>query len=92
MAGKKERKLAVGLDVGFKVESTVTLEGAIQELAVRKEKALKQGGEKQIAKQHALGRLTARERIEKLLDPESFWEMGILNLGRKPGNGRQDGG
>jgi hypothetical protein len=66
----------MGLDIGLKVESTITLEKPIQELAVRKEKALKQGGEKQIAKQHALGLLTARERIEKLLDPDSFWEIG----------------
>lgn len=84
MAGKKERKLAVGLDVGFKVESKVTLEGATRELIVRREKARKQGGEKQVAKQHALGRLTARERIERLLDSGSFWELGILNLGENP--------
>lgn len=84
MAKKDERKLAVGLDIGFKVESTVTLEEAIRDMAVRKGKALKQGGEKQVAKQHTLGRLTARERIEKLLDPGSFWELGILNLGENP--------
>jgi len=35
------------------------------------------GGEKRIAAQHAKGKLTARERIEILLDPDSFeeWDM-----------------
>jgi hypothetical protein len=44
MTKKDERKLAVGLDLSFKVESKVTMEGAIQELAVRKGKALNHGG------------------------------------------------
>jgi len=34
-----------------------------------------QGGEKAVAKQHAMGKLTARERIDKLLDPGSFREL-----------------
>lgn len=33
------------------------------------------GGEKRINKQHSAGRLTARERINLLLDPESFVEL-----------------
>lgn len=33
------------------------------------------GGEKAIEKQHQNGKLTARERVEKLLDPGSFTEM-----------------
>ena len=33
------------------------------------------GGEKGVAKQHANGKLTARERIVKLLDPGSFVEL-----------------
>lgn len=36
------------------------------------------GGEERIAKQHAKKKLTARERIEYLLDEGSFEEMGIL--------------
>ena len=35
------------------------------------------GGEKAIARQHSKGRLTARERIEKLIDPSTkFFEIG----------------
>src|SRR5690554_275711 len=36
------------------------------------------GGEKRIAKQHEKKKLTARERVEYLLDEGSFEEMGIL--------------
>src|SRR5262245_19070439 len=42
-----------------------------------KEKA-KRGDEKAIAKQHAEGKLTARERIEKLLDAGTFVEEFML--------------
>ena len=36
------------------------------------------GGEKRIEKQHAKKKLTARERIDYLLDENSFEEMGVL--------------
>lgn len=36
------------------------------------------GGQSRIDKQHAKGKLTARERIHFLLDPGSFEEMGVL--------------
>jgi acetyl-CoA carboxylase carboxyltransferase component len=35
------------------------------------------GGAKAIESQHSKGRLTARERIQKLVDPGSFFELGI---------------
>ncbi len=50
----------------------------LEELRTRRERARLGGGEKRIAKQHAQGKLTARERIEKLLDPHSFDEIGSL--------------
>src|SRR5215471_21161929 len=34
------------------------------------------GGAKAIESQHNKGRLTARERIQKLIDPGSFFELG----------------
>src|SRR5689334_5340815 len=37
--------------------------------------ALKGGGDERIAKQHAAGKLTARERAELLLDPGTFVEL-----------------
>ena len=36
------------------------------------------GGQKAIESQHAKGRLTARERIERLVDPGSFFELGLF--------------
>lgn len=36
------------------------------------------GGDAKVAKQHELGRLTARERIGKLFDPGTFEEYGTL--------------
>lgn len=52
-----------------------TVQEKIQELKVRQEKIKIGGGQKRIDKQHASGKLTARERIEKLLDPNSFVEL-----------------
>lgn len=53
-------------------------EKALEELHLRMEKALQMGGKDKINKQHLLGRLTARERIEKLLDKGTFYETGLL--------------
>ena len=36
------------------------------------------GGKERVKRQHDTGRLTVRERIEKLLDPDSFEEWGAL--------------
>src|SRR5947209_12700018 len=41
------------------------------------EKICEGGGPRAIESQHGKGRLTARERIEKLADPDSFFELGI---------------
>ncbi|NND30955.1 MAG: acyl-CoA carboxylase subunit beta [Saprospiraceae bacterium] len=42
------------------------------------EEAAKAGGEQRIASQHKKGKLTARERIELLLDEGTFEELGML--------------
>lgn len=49
-----------------------------KELQQRKEIAKLGGGEERIEKQHAKGKLTARERIEVLLDKGSFEEIGMF--------------
>ena len=46
-----------------------------KELLARHEKAEKGGGEKAIERQHNAGKLLARERIDLLLDTESFFEL-----------------
>lgn len=47
-------------------------------IAARRQRALHMGGADKIAKQHAQGKLTARERIAQLLDAHSFTEIGML--------------
>ncbi|MDI3517209.1 MAG: methylmalonyl-CoA decarboxylase subunit alpha [Thermotogota bacterium] len=47
----------------------------IEKLREKKSQIEKGGGEKRIEKQHDSGKLTARERLEVLLDPGSFVEM-----------------
>jgi len=48
----------------------------VKELERRRYLAKLQGGVEGIAKQHSKGRLTIRERIDALLDPDSFREHG----------------
>lgn len=48
------------------------------ELAQRREFALAMGGADKIERQHARGRLTARERIDRLVDVGSWREIGML--------------
>jgi methylmalonyl-CoA carboxyltransferase large subunit len=50
----------------------------IEELAKRSEEVAAGGGEARIEKQHAQGKLTARERVNSLLDPGSFAETGMF--------------
>ena len=56
----------------------MTLNERIQELHDRTSALRAGGGEKAIAKQHSQGKLTARERIVLLLDPDSFHEIGLF--------------
>ncbi|THH41272.1 acyl-CoA carboxylase subunit beta [Neolewinella litorea] len=51
----------------------------VSRLNHRREKILEGGGAKRVAKQHQQGKLTARERITKLIDPGSkFLEFGAF--------------
>jgi acetyl-CoA carboxylase carboxyltransferase component len=52
-----------------------SMEEKIAQLKIRQSKVLLGGGPQRIAKQHASGKLTARERLEKLLDPGTFVEL-----------------
>ena len=53
-------------------------EPELEELRRREELARRMGGEERVARQHASGRLTVRERIERLFDKGSFHETGAL--------------
>lgn len=50
----------------------------IEELQSRRENARRAGGERRIASQHAKGKLTARERLDLLLDEGSFEEFDMF--------------
>lgn len=54
------------------------LKKKILELKKRKEEVLQGGGPKAIAKQQAMGKMTARERILALLDESSFHEYDLF--------------
>ena len=51
----------------------------LDHLASRRAQARAMGGSAKVAKQHAAGRLDARQRIAELLDEGSFTEIGALS-------------
>lgn len=53
-------------------------EKELEELRRREELAKKMGGEEKVKRHRDAGKLTVRERIEKLLDKESFHEVGAI--------------
>ncbi|MEI7623468.1 MAG: carboxyl transferase domain-containing protein [Actinomycetes bacterium] len=59
---------------------------ALDDLAKRRATARAMGGEERLAKKHAKGQLDARARLNYLLDPGSFRELGTL-VGEVPGDG-----
>lgn len=56
----------------------------LAELGTRSSAAQAMGGDARVARQHARGRLTARERIAALSDTDSFREYGLLAGGHHP--------
>ncbi|PWJ16915.1 acyl-CoA carboxylase subunit beta [Jannaschia seohaensis] len=50
----------------------------LEQLEARRAEARAGGGERRVASQHAKGKLTARERIELLLDADSFEEFDMF--------------
>jgi len=59
-------------------------EEKIKKLEELNAQALLGGGEERIARQHAAGKLTARERVELLFDPGSFVEIDKFVVHRCP--------
>jgi acetyl-CoA carboxylase carboxyltransferase component len=64
-----------------------TMAERLADLAARKEEALHAGSPDAVARQHAKGKMTARERIDYLLDEGSFEELGMLSRHRAHGMG-----
>ncbi|HBH00466.1 MAG TPA: methylmalonyl-CoA carboxyltransferase, partial [Candidatus Rokubacteria bacterium] len=53
-------------------------EEELEELRRREELAEQLGGPERVKRQHDGGRLTIRERLDKLVDPGSFHELGKI--------------
>ncbi len=60
------------------------MEELAQELELRRATALAMGGEAKLAKRRAEGVLNARERLDALLDPDSFTESGLFARSIRP--------
>jgi propionyl-CoA carboxylase beta chain len=58
-----------------KPKSETVIPDPIKRLEEMEQQALLGGGEKRIAKQHAADKLTARERVDQLMDPGTFIEL-----------------
>src|SRR5947208_6374425 len=56
---------------------TSLLRPLVDDLLERRAAARLGGGEERIAKQHAADKLTARERVDLLVDPGTFTELGL---------------
>src|SRR5437870_10899930 len=66
------------------------IEERLDQLNKLREQALHAGNPAAVERQHARGKLTARERLEKLLDPDSFVELDMLARHRAHGFGIED--
>jgi acetyl-CoA carboxylase carboxyltransferase component len=56
----------------------MTWQPELDELRRREALASQMGGPERVARQHAAGKLTVRERVARLLDPGSFHETGAI--------------
>ena len=54
------------------------MQDKIEDLRQRREQALNAGSPRAIERQHEKGKMLARERIDYLLDPDSFHELDLL--------------
>ena len=61
---------------------TKTMAEKLTDLSAKREKLKQGGGQARIDKQHAAEKLTARERIARLVDQGSFQEIGLFALHR----------
>ena len=55
----------------------MAMKDLVDDLAARRARTLRMGGDEAVAKQHAAGKLSVRERLELLFDAGSFSEIGI---------------
>ncbi|PRZ18495.1 acyl-CoA carboxylase subunit beta [Nesterenkonia sandarakina] len=66
-----------------------TTAGKLADFRRRRDKTHAPAGEEAVAKQHSRGKNTARERIDMLLDPDSFIELDALAVHRSTSFGME---
>ena len=66
------------------------MQDKIEDLRRRREQAFNAGSPHAVERQHAKGKLLARERIEYLLDPGSFHELDLLARHRAHASGLEE--
>jgi propionyl-CoA carboxylase beta chain len=57
----------------------------LAELELRRQEALQPGSDRAVEKHHARGKMTARERLDVLLDPGTLEELDVFAQSRAPG-------
>lgn len=63
----------------------MSMRETVEQFAARRDRIrAEMGGLQRIERQHARGRLTVRERIDRLLDPGSFMEIGTFARSERP--------
>ena len=67
-----------------------TMQDRLADLGERKEQALHAGSDRSVERQHAKGKLLARERIDYLLDEGSFHELDMLARHRAHDSGIEE--
>ena len=73
-----------------KASSSHPIHERLEQLGALREEALHAGSPAAVERQHARGKLTARERLERLLDPGSFVELDMLARHRAHGFGIEE--
>ena len=81
------RLYGISPKVGAPAPTPIPLAERLEQLAKLKEEALHAGPDAAVQRQHDRGKLTARERLDILLDPGSFVELDMLARHRAHGFG-----
>jgi acetyl-CoA carboxylase carboxyltransferase component len=66
------------------------MQARLEDLLQRKEEAYHAGSDRSVERQHAKGKLLARERVDVLLDPGSFHELDLLARHRAQASGLEE--
>ena len=74
----QDRSGQAGADPAGQDAAPHTTAGKIADLQRRRDEAIHAGSARAVEAQHAKGKMTARERVEQLLDPDSFTEFDEL--------------